>query len=152
MLGLSTCPIALAIIADEHVNLLLCLHFCVMQSVTKDAAGQVTGVSAELNLAGDFKKTKLKLTWLADVPDLVPLTLTEFDYLITKKKVGGLFSCLQPGLLRVGEGSAASWTADQAGSASRVGPRALSRLADQHVRQGLVVHSSVTALFALPIV
>jgi glutamyl-tRNA synthetase len=61
-----------------------------MQSVTKDAAGQVTGVTAELNLAGDFKKTKLKLTWLADVPDLVPLTLTEFDYLITKKKVSGL--------------------------------------------------------------
>jgi glutamyl-tRNA synthetase len=58
-----------------------------LQGVTKDATGQVTGVTAELHLAGDFKKTKLKLTWLADVPDLVPLTLTEFDYLITKKKV-----------------------------------------------------------------
>ncbi len=43
---------------------------------------------AELNLAGDFKKT-MKLTWLADVPELVPLTLCDFDYLITKKKVSG---------------------------------------------------------------
>lgn len=64
-----------------------CAAVCSSQSVTKDAAGQVTGVTAELHLAGDFKKTKLKLTWLADVPDLVPLTCTEFDYLITKKKV-----------------------------------------------------------------
>lgn len=64
-----------------------CCCCCVLQSITKDASGQVTGATAELNLAGDFKKTKLKLTWLADVPDLVPLTLTEFDYLITKKKV-----------------------------------------------------------------
>lgn len=74
-----------------HLLMLIAAYCCTllsfMQSVTKDAAGQVTGVTAELNLAGDFKKTKLKLTWLADVPDLVPLTLTEFDYLITKKKV-----------------------------------------------------------------
>lgn len=55
--------------------------------MTKDASGQVTAATAELHLAGDFKKTKLKLTWLADVPELVPLVLTEFDYLITKKKV-----------------------------------------------------------------
>ena len=34
-----------------------------------------------------MKKTKLKLTWLADIPELVPLTLVDFDYLITKKKV-----------------------------------------------------------------
>lgn len=58
-----------------------------VQSVTKDSSGQVTAVTAELNPGGDFKKTKLKLTWLADVPELVPLVLTEFDYLITKKKV-----------------------------------------------------------------
>jgi hypothetical protein len=67
--------------------LLLLRAACPAQSISKDAAGQVTGVTAELHLAGDFKKTKLKLTWLVDVPDLVPLTCTEFDYLITKKKV-----------------------------------------------------------------
>lgn len=47
----------------------------------------MTAVGAELHPSGDFKKTKLKLTWLADVQDLVPLVLTDFDYLITKKKV-----------------------------------------------------------------
>jgi hypothetical protein len=36
------------------------------------------------------KTTKLKITWLADIEELVPLSLVEFDYLISKKKV---FSC-----------------------------------------------------------
>lgn len=92
---------------DEHLLLLVlsytptdchdttsCCALLLLQGITKDAAGQVTAVTAELHLAGDFKKTKLKLTWLADVPDLVPLVLTDFDYLITKKKVCGL---VQPG-------------------------------------------------------
>jgi hypothetical protein len=72
----------------------LLLLLLLLQGITKDAAGQVTAVTAELHLAGDFKKTKLKLTWLADVPDLVPLVLTDFDYLITKKKVGVAVSTL----------------------------------------------------------
>jgi glutamyl-tRNA synthetase len=58
-----------------------------LQSVTKGPDGQVTALAGQLHLAGDFKKTRLKLTWLADVPELVPLTLTDFDCLITKKKV-----------------------------------------------------------------
>lgn len=75
--------------AEEMLPLLspFLLPFLLLQSVTKDAAGKVTAVAAELHLAGDFRKTKLKLTWLADVKDLVPLVLTDFDYLITKKKV-----------------------------------------------------------------
>lgn len=40
-----------------------------------------------LHLSGDVKKTKYKLTWLAASDELVPLTLVEFDHLITKKKV-----------------------------------------------------------------
>ena len=40
-----------------------------------------------LHLDGDVKKTKLKLTWLADISDLVPLCLVDFDHLITKKKL-----------------------------------------------------------------
>ncbi|KAF6254122.1 tRNA synthetases class I, catalytic domain-containing protein [Scenedesmus sp. NREL 46B-D3] len=59
----------------------------IIKSVSKAPDGQVTGLSGQLHLAGDFKKTRLKLTWLADVPELVPLTLTDFDYLIMKKKV-----------------------------------------------------------------
>jgi len=42
---------------------------------------------AELHLEGDFKKTKSKLTWLADTPEnKVLLELQEFDHLITTKR------------------------------------------------------------------
>lgn len=58
-----------------------------IRTITKDASGNVTSISAELHLEGDFKKTKLKLTWLADSDELVPLQLVDFDYLITKWKV-----------------------------------------------------------------
>eukprot|EP00877_Chromochloris_zofingiensis_P010541 jgi/Chrzof1/5740/Cz16g14040.t1_GTS2[v5.2] len=59
----------------------------VIKSISKDADGLVSSMSATLNLAGDVKKTKWKLTWLPDNDELIPLTLTDFDYLITKKKV-----------------------------------------------------------------
>jgi len=51
------------------------------------ADGTVTGVDADLHLEGDYKKTEKKLTWLPDVPDLVPVKLVEFDYLISKEKL-----------------------------------------------------------------
>jgi glutamyl-tRNA synthetase len=60
---------------------------CIMREIQRDEAGEVTAVSGELHLEGDFKKTKLKLTWLADVPDLVPLRLVMLGDLITKAKV-----------------------------------------------------------------
>ncbi|KAJ3112513.1 hypothetical protein HDU96_004494 [Phlyctochytrium bullatum] len=51
-------------------------------------------IVVKLNLEGDFKKTKKKLTWLArgipeDRQDLTPirLQLLDYDYLITKKKL-----------------------------------------------------------------
>jgi len=47
----------------------------------------VTSMEGELHLEGDFKTTKWKLTWLADVPDLIPVKLLEYDYLITKPKL-----------------------------------------------------------------
>lgn len=55
--------------------------------IVRDAAGAVTSVEAENHPEGDFKKTKLKVTWLADVPDLVPTTLVEFDHLLNKPKL-----------------------------------------------------------------
>lgn len=61
-----------------------CVH-----RIDKDASGAVTGITATLNPGGDVKKTKLKLTWLAQVEGLVKLKLEDFDYLISKKKVGG---------------------------------------------------------------
>ena len=60
---------------------------CIIKSIERGADGAVTALSADLHLEGDFKKTKLKLTWLADVPDLVPLCLVDFGHLITKPKV-----------------------------------------------------------------
>ncbi|KAK4048540.1 glutamate--tRNA ligase [Microbotryomycetes sp. JL201] len=49
----------------------------------------ITELQVELNLNGDFKKTKKKITWLASTPSapLLPVTLIDYDYLITKKKL-----------------------------------------------------------------
>lgn len=47
----------------------------------------VVSVDLELHLEGDFKKTKKKLTWLSYDEDVIPVTLLDYDYLITKKKV-----------------------------------------------------------------
>ncbi len=59
-----------------------------VQSITKDpATGKVVGMKGEYNADGDPRSTAKKLTWLADVPDKVAVVLTEFDYLITKKKL-----------------------------------------------------------------
>ncbi|KAG0306529.1 hypothetical protein BGZ98_002209 [Dissophora globulifera] len=58
-----------------------------IRSIEKNDKGVVTSVQAELHLEGDFKKTKKKLTWLADGPELVNVELVDYDYLITKKKV-----------------------------------------------------------------
>ncbi|EFJ12718.1 hypothetical protein SELMODRAFT_446550 [Selaginella moellendorffii] len=48
---------------------------------------KVTGLSGVLHLEGSVKTTKLKLTWLADHPELVDLNLVELDYLIRKEKM-----------------------------------------------------------------
>jgi len=58
-----------------------------IKSITKDANGTVTALEAELHLAGDFKSTEKKLTWLADTPDLIPIIMREYSYVITKKKL-----------------------------------------------------------------
>ncbi|CAO2161060.1 unnamed protein product [Urochloa humidicola] len=49
--------------------------------------GVITELVGELHLEGSVKTTKLKTTWLADIEELVPLSLVEFDYLISKKKL-----------------------------------------------------------------
>ncbi|CAI7803294.1 unnamed protein product [Closterium sp. NIES-54] len=52
-----------------------------------EGEGEVEAMEGVLHLEGSVKTTKLKLTWLADSDELVPLTLVELDYLITKKKL-----------------------------------------------------------------
>ncbi|KAF8661523.1 hypothetical protein HU200_056943 [Digitaria exilis] len=53
----------------------------------KTENGVITELVGALHLEGSVKSTKLKLTWLPDIEDLVLLSLVEFDYLITKKKL-----------------------------------------------------------------
>jgi len=60
---------------------------CFIRTITKDAAGEFTALTGELNLAGSVKNTKYKLTWLPQIADLVEITLVELGYLINKKKV-----------------------------------------------------------------
>jgi glutamyl-tRNA synthetase len=59
----------------------------IVRTFTRDSAGNVTSLEAELNLQGDFKSTEKKITWLADSPDLVPVVLRKYGYLITKEKL-----------------------------------------------------------------
>ncbi|XP_057427500.1 glutamate--tRNA ligase, cytoplasmic-like [Lotus japonicus] len=59
----------------------------VVKEIEKDQDGNVTRLNGVLHLEGSVKTTKLKLTWLPDIDELVSLTLVEFDYLITKKKL-----------------------------------------------------------------
>ena len=61
----------------------------IVRSKTTDSSGTITALTMELNLGGDFRKTK-KITWLAQpsaAHPLVDATLIDYDYLITKKKL-----------------------------------------------------------------
>ncbi|KFK26423.1 hypothetical protein AALP_AA8G246500 [Arabis alpina] len=77
---------ASAISVDEEVTLMDWGN-AIVKEISKDDEGHVTALSGVLNLQGSVKTTKLKLTWLPDTNELVNLTLTEFDYMITKKKL-----------------------------------------------------------------
>ncbi|XP_043720291.1 glutamate--tRNA ligase, cytoplasmic [Telopea speciosissima] len=59
----------------------------ITKEIVKDQDGNVTGLVGALHLEGSVKTTKLKLTWLPVMDELVNLSLFEFDYLITKKKL-----------------------------------------------------------------
>lgn len=59
----------------------------IVKEVKKGENGNVTELVGVLHLEGSVKTTKLKLTWLPETNELVPLTLVEFGYLITKKKL-----------------------------------------------------------------
>jgi glutamyl-tRNA synthetase len=83
---------AAAVAVGEEVTLMDWGNVIIRAKTDATPDGACAGLSGELHLEGDFKKTKLKLTWLAHLPDvpsaqLVPLTLREFDHLITKRKV-----------------------------------------------------------------
>jgi glutamyl-tRNA synthetase len=62
----------------------------IVRKIVSSSPGLVDSIVMELHLAGDFKKTDKKITWLAiapDAPKLIDATLVDFDYLLTKKKI-----------------------------------------------------------------
>jgi len=58
-----------------------------VKRISKNGAGEVEEVAVELNLAGDFKKTKKKVTWLTAMKDLVPVELVELEHVVAVKKI-----------------------------------------------------------------
>ncbi|XP_022969395.1 glutamate--tRNA ligase, cytoplasmic [Cucurbita maxima] len=71
---------------DEEITLMDWGN-AIVKRIEKDQDGYVTQMSGILHLEGSVKTTKLKATWLPDINELVTLSLMEFDYLITKKKL-----------------------------------------------------------------
>lgn len=63
----------------------------IIRSKSISASGVIEALTADLHLEGDFKKTEKKVTWLADPASsrrpLVNVTLLDYDYLVTKKKL-----------------------------------------------------------------
>ena len=57
------------------------------QVIERDDSGAISRLEGVTNLEGNFKTTKWKLTWLAKSEELIPLTLVDFDHLLTKKKL-----------------------------------------------------------------
>lgn len=76
------------IVAGEEVTLMDWGNVIFDGPIVRDDHGTVVQMEARMHLDGDFKKTEKKLTWLsADPNPLVPVTLHDYDYLITKKKM-----------------------------------------------------------------
>ena len=57
----------------------------IVRKVTKGAGGSIV-LEGELHLEGDVKTTDKKVCWLPAHEDNVRMVLTEFDFLVTKKK------------------------------------------------------------------
>ncbi|BGO93627.1 glutamate--tRNA ligase [Rhodotorula toruloides] len=78
---------------DEELTLMDWGNAFVRTISRSSDSGPVISLEMELNLAGDFKKTKKKVTWLASPKapsspeDLTLVSLLDYDYLITKKKL-----------------------------------------------------------------
>ena len=49
--------------------------------------GDITELELELHLQGDVKTTEKKVTWLSNDQELIPVTLYDFDFLLSKDKL-----------------------------------------------------------------
>ncbi|CCM00500.1 uncharacterized protein FIBRA_02534 [Fibroporia radiculosa] len=76
---------------DDHEEItLMDWGNAIVRSKVTNADGTITALVLDLHLAGDFRKTKKKITWLsqpAGAHALTDVTLLDHDYLITKKKL-----------------------------------------------------------------
>lgn len=77
---------AVLISVDEEVTLMDWGN-AIIKEIQCDKAGNIVHLMGVLHLDGSVKTTKLKLTWLPVVDELVELQLVEFDYLITQRKM-----------------------------------------------------------------
>ncbi|KAJ9191282.1 hypothetical protein DTO164E3_8909 [Paecilomyces variotii] len=72
----------------------------IITNISRDESGIVLGLTLNLHLEGDFKKTEKKVTWLAkETVNMIPVDLVDFDYLISKDKLekeDDLFSFVTP--------------------------------------------------------
>ncbi|KAG5518691.1 hypothetical protein PMAC_002660 [Pneumocystis sp. 'macacae'] len=59
----------------------------IIKEIFKNDYGFVESIRMELHLEGDFKTTEKKITWLADLSNLIDAECIDFDYLITKDKL-----------------------------------------------------------------
>eukprot|EP01089_Gocevia_fonbrunei_P018876 TRINITY_DN6495_c0_g3_i1.p1 TRINITY_DN6495_c0_g3~~TRINITY_DN6495_c0_g3_i1.p1 ORF type:complete len:609 (-),score=180.43 TRINITY_DN6495_c0_g3_i1:31-1857(-) len=62
---------------------------CIVRKIERadGETGKVTKIVGELHLEGDYKKTEWKLTWIADVKDIVAVKLVQYGPLIVKPKL-----------------------------------------------------------------
>ncbi|EJC98400.1 glutamate-tRNA ligase [Fomitiporia mediterranea MF3/22] len=76
--------------ADNEEITLMDWGNAIVRNISRSASGDVTHLDLDLHLAGDFKATEKKITWLAvQAPSLplVPVTLLDYDYMVTKRKL-----------------------------------------------------------------
>ncbi|KAL9114749.1 MAG: hypothetical protein Q9227_001428 [Pyrenula ochraceoflavens] len=75
---------------DEEITLMAwgnAIVRSIKKSINPLHLGEITSLELELHLQGDFKTTSKKVTWLSTDQELVPVTLCDFDFLITKDKL-----------------------------------------------------------------
>lgn len=65
----------------------ICQSDSSLQVIERNSNGEIVRLAGSTNLSGNVKGTKWKLTWLANSEELIPLTLVDFDHILTKKKL-----------------------------------------------------------------
>lgn len=70
---------------NEEITLMDWGNIIIKKIVNKN--NTISHIDADLHLEGDFKKTKKKITWIANTEEKINVDLVDFDHLITKDKL-----------------------------------------------------------------